>query len=332
MADSRTIWLRMRDADNFETGRSRSVPATAVAKVTVTAVVVSYNRLKLLKQALDALLNQTVLPDLIIVVDNHSSDGTGEWLAKLAQSEERVRTVSLSENLGASGGFNHGIRAAYESGSDWIWTMDDDTIPAPDALEQFVACIEPLSEDTLSRMGYLTSKVVWKDGSRHVHNVPLPTRFWWDGYEVIPGSIQLQAATFVSLLINRMAIRAVGFPVKEFFFWWDDVEFTLRMSDGGFLGYHVDQSRVIHATPANRASEYRFVDAANLWKYKYGIRNEVAVVKGRRFGRITAFWRIIKRMVEMSVNRVPVRFMGPLFFWGLRGYFFDYRRYITRPN
>jgi GT2 family glycosyltransferase len=300
--------------------------------VTVTAVLVTYNRLGLLKQAMQALLNQTVRPDLIIVVDNHSTDGTREWLAQLVKGEECIRIVSLDENSGGAGGFSHGIRAAYETGSDWIWTMDDDTIPDSDALERLVACVEPLSQDILNGIGYLTSKVVWKDGSRHVHNVPMPMRFWWDGYEVIPGSIQIQAATFVSLLISRMAIRAVGFPVKEFFIWWDDVEFTFRMSDAGFLGYHVDQSRVMHATPANRATEYWFVDAANLWKYKYGIRNEVAVVKGRKFGSIAALWRIIVRLIEMSTHRVPLRFMAPLLFWGLKGYFFNYQRCIIRPN
>jgi GT2 family glycosyltransferase len=297
--------------------------------LSTAAVVVTHNRLELLKRSLQSALNQTLPPDRIVVVDNHSTDGTAEWLMEFVKDRPEIEIILLRENKGSSGGFCRGMRAAYEAGADWIWTMDDDTIPDADALEQLVARIRSLSLTALSTVGYLCSKVVWEDGSRHVHNVPVPNRFWWDGYEVIPGAVRLQAATFVSALFNRMAVKAVGFPVEEFFIWWDDVEYTLRMSNAGFWGYHVDESRVMHLTPENKTSDYCFVNDENLWKYRYGIRNEVALSKSTGRVRPAAFWRIVVRVLEMWEHAIPARLIVPLVFWGLKGYFFNCRKFIV---
>ena len=302
------------------------------AGLSTAVVLVTRNRLELLKRSLESVLNQTLSPDRIVVVDNNSTDGTSDWLREFVKDRPHTELILLAENKGSSGGFSLGMRAAYEAGADWIWTLDDDVIADPDALEQLVARIKPLSPTALKRVGYVCSKVVWTDGSRHRHNVPVASRFWWDGYEIIPGSIQLDAATFVSALFSRTAVKAVGFPVEEFFMWWDDVEYTLRLSDAGFWGYHVDESRVMHLTAENKTSDYCFVNEENVWRYHYGFRNQVAVLKSRKRGWIMAFWKIVVTVVEMLQNRVPVRLILPLALSGFKGYFFNYRKFIIQAE
>jgi rhamnopyranosyl-N-acetylglucosaminyl-diphospho-decaprenol beta-1,3/1,4-galactofuranosyltransferase len=316
---------RMRDHRRGDFGSESKARGLSTA-----AVLVTHNRFKLFQRSLQSVLDQTLSANRIVVVDNHSTDGTVEWLLELAKDRPDIEIILLQENKGSSGGFCRGIRAAYEAGADWIWTMDDDTIADPDALEKLVARIKPLPPAAVKKVGYVCSKVVWEDGSRHVLNVPVPNRFWWDGYDVIPGSIQIEAATFVSALFNRRAVEAVGLPVEEFFIWWDDVEYTLRMSSAGFWGYYVDESRVMHLTSENKAAEYCYVNDENLWKYRYGLRNEVSVSKRRGRGRITAFWRIVVRVLEMREHGIPARLIMPLVLWGLKGYFFDYRKLIAQ--
>ncbi len=104
-----------------------STPATAPGRI--VAVVVTFNRLSLL-QGLLARLRRT--PELaeIVVVDNASTDGTGEWLA----GQEGVHSVTLSENRGGAGGFHEGMRVGLESGADLLWLMDDDGMPDDDCL------------------------------------------------------------------------------------------------------------------------------------------------------------------------------------------------------
>lgn len=94
----------------------------------------------LLQRCLHALLHQTRSPDSIIVLDNGSTDDTpalfhtGRFAA-----DPRIDYVRLEGNSGGAGGFHAGIAGALEKGCDWIFVMDDDGCPAPDALEQLMA-------------------------------------------------------------------------------------------------------------------------------------------------------------------------------------------------
>src|SRR5262245_55698771 len=103
----------------------------ANSRASVAAIVVTFNRFALLQECIAALRGQTRKVDEIIVVDNSSTDGTGEWLAAQADL-----TVVRQENLGSSGGQYTGIKTGYHKGHDWFWCMDDDTIPDADALER----------------------------------------------------------------------------------------------------------------------------------------------------------------------------------------------------
>ncbi len=80
----------------------------------VTAIVVTYNRLPLLKQCLAALRAQTVQGFTVLLVDNASTDGTADYIKTLAMPGLVCRNPG--ENLGGAGGFAYGIRAAVELG------------------------------------------------------------------------------------------------------------------------------------------------------------------------------------------------------------------------
>ena len=103
----------------------------------VTAIVVTYNRLPLLKQCLAALRAQTVQSFTVLLVDNASTDGTADYIKTLAMPGLVCRNPG--ENLGGAGGFAYGIRAAVELGCEAVWIMDDDTLPEPDALAALLA-------------------------------------------------------------------------------------------------------------------------------------------------------------------------------------------------
>ena len=106
-------------------------PARADGDVTVAAVVVTWNRLDLLREALPAVLGQTRPPDRVIVVDNASTDGTP---AAVRADFPGVDLVSLPRNTGGAGGFAYGLALAQAAGAGLAWLMDDDTVPEPGAL------------------------------------------------------------------------------------------------------------------------------------------------------------------------------------------------------
>jgi len=102
----------------------------------VAAVVVTFNRLELLKQCLRSLRNQTRKPDEIFVINNNSSDGTAEWL-----SHQADLTVITQKNSGSAGGQHTGIKTAYEKGFEWCWCIDDDCIAKENALQKLFSII-----------------------------------------------------------------------------------------------------------------------------------------------------------------------------------------------
>lgn len=109
--------------------------SAAVAESGLLSVVIpSHNKLPLLQQTLAALETQTlpVARREIVVVDDASSDGTGEWLAGHAADATRgVRVVTAPRNLGRAGARNLGAEAARGA---WLLFLDDDIVAPPELL------------------------------------------------------------------------------------------------------------------------------------------------------------------------------------------------------
>ena len=93
----------------------------------VVAVVVAYNRAELLAEVLAALAAQRAPLARVVVVDNASTDASAE-VARAAG--DLVDLVSLPRNTGGAGGFAAGMAVALaDHEPDWLWLMDDDTVP-----------------------------------------------------------------------------------------------------------------------------------------------------------------------------------------------------------
>src|SRR3954466_6009822 len=113
--------------------------------MSVFCAVVTHNRRELLVRCLEAIAAQTWPVDRLLVVDNASTDGTYERLADLALSAEYLR---IERNGGGAEGFHYAVRAGLDSGADWIWLMDDDCRPEPDALKRLLDSDKASQPDT----------------------------------------------------------------------------------------------------------------------------------------------------------------------------------------
>lgn len=83
------------------------------------------------------------------------------------------------------------------------------------------------------------------------------------------------ACSFVSVLIPRWAIAEYGLPYREYFIWFDDREYTLRLTRR-CPGVQVLDSVVIHDMGDNRGVNFAMVDPKSAWKFEYGVRNEAS--------------------------------------------------------
>lgn len=238
----------------------------------VAGVVVTFNRLEKLKTVIRSIEAQERAVDTVIIVDNASTDGTAEYLRGLPASD-RIEIVSLPTNTGGAGGFSTGMKRAYELGSDFVWIMDDDCYPEPDALggllTGYAAAVDELGPD----VPFACSLVNYIDGSICEMNNPVTT---WDWARLISrgqNSVMVKSCSFVSVLIPRWAIERHGLPYSEYFIWFDDHEYTLRLT-AVCPGVQVLSSVVVHDMGDNRGVNFGMIDTSNAWKFAYGIRNE----------------------------------------------------------
>lgn len=261
----------------------------------VVAVVVTYNRRSLLASCIAALRAQDGGLHRILVVDNASTDGTCSFLAAAAlERGVPLEVLRLPHNLGGAGGFAAGMDAAVAGGADWLWLMDDDSMPEPGALPRLLDAAERLLVRDPLPVGFLASRVLWRDGSRHRMNAPgcMSRR---PPAPALRGLASADYASFVSLLVSREAVLTCGLPISEFFIGSDDVEYTWRLTRAGFAGYEVAASRVRHLTECNAGMTLwdLQVTAADVDKWAIKVRNLVAVNRRRPWGWVREALRLV---------------------------------------
>lgn len=192
------------------------------------AVVVSYNRIELLKKCLHALENQTHPLDEVIVVDNGSTDGSADYVEAEHPDVTLFRTGA---NLGGAGGFAWGVEIALAHGHDTAWLMDDDAEPELDAAAPLIATFERMNP----RPAFLASLVTTQRGAVNRNNSPEISQ---DTAEQVRaselGGVAIDSATFVGVMINLHEAATTHLPLDDFFIWFDDLEYTNRLSHRGF--------------------------------------------------------------------------------------------------
>ena len=158
----------------------------------VAAVIVTYNRRALLEQCLGAILQQTRPIDELVIWNNASSDDTELFLKEYPWPQGiEIQVHHSSKNIGGAGGFKEGLKRAYQQGHDWIWVMDDDTIPRPDCLHELLRGKDKCAD--LGSAKILASKVLWKDGTLHPMNL-VGTKFGYDRQRFMtPASVAVSA-------------------------------------------------------------------------------------------------------------------------------------------
>jgi len=141
----------------------------------------------------------------LLVLDNASDN---DAVAQLRAAYPGLEIVELKRNLGFAGGNNVGLRQALAEGADYVWLLNPDTIPEPEALSAMVGLAE---QDP--RIGAVGSVLLDMDNPQQVQA--------WGGGEVVLfwGLIRLlthprQAARLsyisgASLLLRRRALEQV---------------------------------------------------------------------------------------------------------------------------
>lgn len=284
----------------------------------VAAVVVTYNRANKLSKVLDAILAQDTKPDAIFVIDNASSDNTSDVIA--GKNSLIIEHIQLPENIGGAGGFHEGMKIGYDEGYDFLWIMDDDCYAEPDALALLQEGLKKFEDSYVYQPSFACSAVKWTDRSLCEMNTPSPVWDWPRFYSSATPYFLVDSCSFVSVLIPRWAIATHGLPIKEYFIWHDDVEYTQRLAQT-YPGIYCPESIVIHDTPENIGVNFGLITKDNLWKFRYGARNQSSF-RWERNGIYGTLYLLRMVHIQMRDGNVPTKLRLKIYKDVIQGIFF----------
>ena len=199
----------------------------------VAAVIVTHNRVELLRYSLEVVAKQTYPVKHIIVVDN-GADPAVEALVNSIAGERGIYTPSRT-NLGGGGGFAYGFLTALALGVDAVWCADDDG--RPEGPEVLKTLIDAASRHQLEQV----SPVVCNADTPERLAFPLRRGLEWRRYrselidpenpedDLLPGI----ASLFNGALISAYAMERIGVPDYRLFIRGDEVEYHRRLVRSG---------------------------------------------------------------------------------------------------
>jgi GT2 family glycosyltransferase len=271
--------------------------------MSIAAVVVTYNRKELLCKNLEMLFLQNYKIDKIVIVDNHSTDGTREYICdEFLDKIEQIQYEFLDENIGGAGGFEYGCKFAYENGYDYVWLMDDDGRPENEnTLNEIMKIVEKQKDEFLVVNSLVTQDLVNlsfglitpKDTieSVKVHSV--------DG--VYKGKIN----AFNGTLVSKSVFETIGFPNGQFFIKGDERDFTDRAKSAGAYVATAVKSIYLHPEePLKKQKLFGRTIMSNIevpWKEYYKMRN-YTYMKKRDYGTGRCVIDFIKDIIRVLVS------------------------------
>lgn len=216
-----------------------------------------HNRKEFTKNCLLSLRKQTYKDFKIVVIDDGSSDGTAEMLAN---EFPEVHVIKGDGNLWWTAATNLGVRYALENGTDYILTLNDDTIATPDFLEKMIYWAEKKPKALLGAFAldantkepvYGGEIMTWYNASskKLLGIVPKEKQKGLHSVTHFPGR---------GLLIPKITFEKIGyFDVNNFPQRSADLDFTLRASRNGFPVYCNYDAKLYTYPDACGDSKYR---------------------------------------------------------------------------
>ena len=214
----------------------------------VSLVIPNWNGLRHLRTCLDAALAQTVSSCEVVLVDNGSTDGSAEFVAR---NYPQVRILRKEQNLGFAAATNLGIRNTQ---GDYVATLNNDTEAQPTWLESLVQAMESASD-----VGMCASKMLFYDRRDIVNSAGIAVDkagIAWDrdggatdsANDLQPCEIFGPCAG--AALYRRAVLDQVGLFDEDFFSYLEDVDLAWRGQALGWRCMYVPAARVYHVHSA----------------------------------------------------------------------------------
>ncbi|MTI61417.1 MAG: glycosyltransferase [Firmicutes bacterium] len=229
-----------KEVDKQQKYKSQINYSKRLTKNPVDLIIVNYNTLDYLKKCLASIKSKTREDYNIIVVDNGSSDGSKEYLKK----QENILLIENKENLGYARACNQGIIAGS---AEYIVLLNSDIEVTTDWLGKM---IKAAAGDDVAVVG---PKLINKEGLIVGAGVDsLRDDFKPRGWKELdrPGVYDQQEDLLsvggACYLIKRDLLPVLGLFDEGYFFYFEELDYSLRAREKGYRVVYCPQARVIH--------------------------------------------------------------------------------------
>ncbi len=259
--------------------------------VMISVLMLTYNRETLVSRAVESILAQTYKDFEYIIIDNGSSDKSGEIADKYAKNDNRIRVIHR-ERGSISAGRNTALDAAN---GDYITFIDDDDWTEPDYLEFLLNLITENDAD-ISICGS-TDKALDEEKIMTAEEA-LIELMWRKKYNV----------AFPTKLFKRELVKELRFPEDACY---DDIALMYKvMASANRVAYHGIPKYTFYRHEGNNSAwttDHSKLDPATLDEYLNAYRSRTEWLSERFQNSAAAFryfeWSFMISMVE-KVSRL----------------------------
>ncbi len=269
----------------------------------------------------------------VIVLDNASSDNSGELFAKYPKPDYPLEFIQTGANLGFGGGNNVGLRKALAEGTDYVWLLNNDSAVTPESLNTLIVAAE--SDPAIGIAGPLTLTMdeppqVWFAGGTFNW---LKTRGVHPWYGENPRSIFLEPSrgegasalrqargipqrpmdvdyiTGGIMLIKRAVFDDIGLLPGDYFLYYEDADFNTRAAKQSWRRILVPQAVVYHKGSASAKAgspNYQYYHLRNglMFSWRHGPSRVLTVA--------ASLWLAAKELVKIIIGYHRERSIGGL--------------------
>ena len=244
----------------------------------LSVIIVNYNVKYYLDQCIRSVLRafeEMNTPAEIIVVDNHSADGSVDYLEQRYPQKlfPMVRFVRSAHNLGFARANNIAIR---QSRGEYVLLLNPDTIVGEDALKASVDFMDA-HEDA----GALGVRMLGAQGRRAMESrrglpTPMVSFFkmlgfcnrwphhrlfgkYYMGYLPWDEPCQIEVVSGAYCMLRRKALDEVGLLDEDFFMYGEDIDLSYRVLKGGYHNYYLPVDILHYKGESTQKSSFRYV-------------------------------------------------------------------------
>lgn len=234
----------------------------------IIVIIVSYNGQKYWPELLPTLLEEKYqdIDVEILIVDNNSSDGSADYLAR---NYPMIKIIRSKSNLGFVGANNIGYQYAKDNGADYIYLLNQDTVVTNGFLH-------PLYDFAkVNKFGSLQSKLKLWPAKEKINTIGNAIHFLGFGYSVGLGDVdknnqvakKINYASGAGVFLSMEALAVKGGLFDEtMFMYLEDLDLGWQLSLLGWDNYLIPSSIVYHKYEFNRGTkQYYWFERNRLW-------------------------------------------------------------------